>query len=206
MLLNFSFQISSAWVLDMPVFSMYIKYPTKLPTAQTESVASQPSDCFNRGSDENTFQNLERTFKLLQSLRMKYLSNYIFVQFYNFHEKEVVVLRSCNSHIFSAKNVLDQWSNIHLITFLHTWHFVLSAEINLCNVLWDDPAWAGGWTRWPTVIPFNLNQDCVIPFDRIWKLSLSDELHSLDRKTWWNKTLILSFLNHFLPGKKLLKI
>lgn len=92
----------------MPVFSMYIKYPTKLPTAQTESVASQPSDCFNRGSDENTFQNLERTFKLLQSLRMKYLSNYIFVQFYNFHEKEVVVLRSCNSHIFSAKNVLDQ--------------------------------------------------------------------------------------------------
>lgn len=94
MLLNFSFQISPTRVLDMPVFSMYIKYPTKLPTAQIESGASQLSDCFNRGSDKDTFQNLESTFKLLQSLRTKYLSNYISVQFYNFHEKELVVFRS----------------------------------------------------------------------------------------------------------------
>lgn len=120
MLLNVSFQISSSWVLDIPVFSMYIKCPTKLPTAQIENLASQLSDCFNKESDEKIFQNLESTFKLLQSLRMKYLSNYIFAQFCNFHEKGLVVFRSCNSNIFSAKNALDQWYNIHLITFLHT--------------------------------------------------------------------------------------
>lgn len=108
MIVNVSFQISPTWTLDIPVFSMYIKYPTKLPAAQIENVASQLSDCFKRGSDEDIFQNLERTFRLLQSLRMKYLSNLIFVQFYNFHERELVVFRSCNSHIFSAKNTLNQ--------------------------------------------------------------------------------------------------
>lgn len=120
------FQISPTWVLDMPVFSMYSKYPTKLSAAQIESLASQLRDCFNRGSDEDTFQNLERTFKLLQSLRMKYLSDYVIAQFFSFHEKELVVFRSCNSHVFSAKNALNQWYNIHLVMFLHTWHFALS--------------------------------------------------------------------------------
>lgn len=50
--LNVSFQISPSWVLDIPAFSMYIKYPAKLPTAQIENLASQLSDCFKRGSDK----------------------------------------------------------------------------------------------------------------------------------------------------------
>lgn len=105
------------------------------------------------------------------------------------------------------------WINDITYTSLHFYvHDTLpfqtrSAEINLCNVLWDDPPWAGRLNQITHCGPFQPEPfwDCLIPFDSIWKFSLSDELHSLDRKTWCNKTLILSFFNNFLPGKKLLK-
>lgn len=49
-----------------------------------------------------------------------------------------------------------------------------SAEINLCNVLWNDPAWAGRLNQIIHCGPFQPAPfwDCVIPFDSIWKLSL----------------------------------
>lgn len=46
----------------------------------------------------------------------------------------------------------------------------------------------------------------LIPFESIWKSSLYDELHSLDRKAQQNKTSVPSFFNNFLTEKKLLKI
>lgn len=63
----------------------------------------------------------------------------------------------------------------------------LSREVEPDDPLWFLPTW--------TILRL------CHPFDSIWKSSLSDELHSLDRKTRCNKTLILSFFNNFLPGK-----
>lgn len=76
------------------------------------------------------------------------------------------------------------WINDITYTLLHFYiHDTLPfqacyAEINLCNVLWDDPAWEGGFYQMTHCGPFQPEPfwDCVIPFDRIWKLSLSDEL------------------------------